>query len=139
MKIFLALHEGRPIGCHLVLISPNLWISEYSGNTDDAVRGSNQLLYWETIKAAHKAGAKVFSFGRTSAANHGLLAYKRRWGTIEEDVVQFGASFGAQSGHLVGRRNDSFSMGYRVAKVATRLVPKSMLQRIGNFCYRHLG
>jgi hypothetical protein len=79
LKIFLAYQNGEPVAFHLILRFKDLWISEYSGNTNEAPKGVNQLLYWETIKHAHADGMKTFSFGRTSSTNEGLLSYRRRW------------------------------------------------------------
>ena len=140
MKMFLALHNGRPVGCHLVLTARDFWTSEYLGKTDDTIRGVNQLLYWEAIKAAHTAGAKVFSFGRTSLANEGLLVHKRRWRTIEEELVYSSVPLGTENtGHNGNKEHRSYSTGYRVARFVTGRVPRFMFQRIGDFCYRHLG
>ena len=74
LKVFIASLAGKPVAFHLILTFKDLWISEYSGNTEAAPVGTNQLLYWETIKQAHAAGARTFSFGRTSNTNEGLLA-----------------------------------------------------------------
>lgn len=136
LKMFLALSNGKPIGCHIVLISGNVWISEYSGNTDDAVHGANQLLYWETILRAKHAGAKVFSFGRTASSNDGLLAYKRRWATVEEDVVSFVFPPPIESAHGGDRER---SIPYRVLKLIVANAPMPACEMLGRFCYRHLG
>ncbi len=68
LKVFLAYQGGKTVAFHLILRFKDLWISEYSGNTDEALNGVNQLLYWDTIKRAYADGARTFSFGRTSAS-----------------------------------------------------------------------
>jgi len=136
MKMFLALSNGEPIGCHVVLISEDVWISEYSGNTDDAVHGVNQLLYWETILRAKQAGAKVFSFGRTAASNDGLLAYKRRWSTVEEDLVSFVFPAPKES---AASQDAERSILYDMIKSIVANAPMPACEMIGRFCYRHLG
>jgi Acetyltransferase (GNAT) domain len=140
MRMFIAMHHGQPVGCHIVLISRDLWISEHSGNSDHSTNGVNQLLYWETIRRAQACGAKAFSFGRTSAYNHGLLAYKRRWATVEEDVAEFvfPAERGSDSSAIV-RSNPESSVAYTLLKWTVANAPMPVCKAIGRFCYRHLG
>jgi hypothetical protein len=140
LKIFLAYQAGKPVAFHLILRFSDLWISEYSGNTDEAQNGVNQLLYWETIKAAHAAGAKTFSFGRTSATNEGLLSYKRRWAPVEEDLAEFSlypnTGSAAKEGAKTSREN---SLAYRLTQLVLSKAPDPISRAIGNYCYRHLG
>ena len=140
LKIFIALQRGKPVACHLVLKYKELWTSEYSASTIDALHGVNQLLYWETILRAMAAGAKVFSFGRTSVSNMGLLAYKRRWRTSEEDLTEYvllraGAADRAPGGfvELVGPQAREWF------KTLLRYSPVAVNRIIGGYCYRHMG
>ena len=140
LKVFIATQSGKPVACHLVLKFKDLWISEYSGDTAEAMAGTNQLLYWDTIQRAHAAGAKIFSFGRTAASNEGLLAYKRRWATVEEDIV----ALSLESGRKAGGKKDpglprESSLTYRAARLIVAKAPMRISHLIGNFCYRHLG
>jgi hypothetical protein len=139
-KIFLARHEGRHVACHIVLRFKDLWTSEYSGNTDFAITGVNQLLYWETIRRAHASGAKRFSLGRTSIHNSGLLEYKRRWATVEEDLIHFNEILRETSTSVktVQQEHDS-SVKSPIVKWVIGNVPTAIYQWIGNFSYRHLG
>ena len=140
LKVFLARHEGRNVACHVVLLFKDLWISEYSGNTDFAINGVNQLLYWETIRRAHASGAKRFSFGRTAATNDGLLEYKRRWATVEEDVIHLSGQFTptAMLAYSPPRSRGSLKRSC-VPKWLIGKAPMPMYHWIGDFCYRHLG
>lgn len=141
LKIFLALQDEKPLACHLVLAHKDLWISEYSGNTNDAVHGVNQLLYWETIKKAQDAGAATFSFGRTSATNQGLLDYKRRWATIEEEAGDFSImdALAAARSEAPNVRNREEGAPYRALRFVLARAPRPVCDLIGNFCYKHLG
>jgi hypothetical protein len=136
MKMFIARHRGRPVGCHVVLISSGVWISEFSGNTDGAASGVNQLLYWDTIQRACSSGAIAFSFGRTAASNAGLLEYKRRWAPIEEDVTYFGDTRGTGTVPVSNREG---TLHYRVIRSILSRSPLPVCKAIGHFCYRHLG
>lgn len=135
MKVFFALQNGEPIACHLVLTGGDLWISDHSGCLDGTPRGVNQLLYWETIRHARAAGAKAFSFGRTAVSNAGLLDYKRRWGTVEEDIV----SFSSRAGLAAPMHAAEETVPYRLIQHVVRRTPMAVGEMIGRFCYRHLG
>jgi len=141
MKIFLAYQNAEPIACHIVLIFKDQWISEYSGNADGAISGVNQLLYLETIRQACSNGARMFSFGRTSINNEGLLAYKRRWGTVEETMTDYALRRDRdneiQAGDDVSHLENSRM--YQLCKRVIGKVPLPVCKMIGNFCYRHLG
>jgi len=136
MKLFIARHQNTPVGCHVILTSADLWISEFSGNTDGAASGVNQLLYWDTIQRACNSGASAFSFGRTAASNGGLLEYKRRWAPIEEDVTYFGDTAGTGTVPVSSRET---TLHYRVIKSILSRSPLPVCKAIGRFCYRHLG
>jgi lipid II:glycine glycyltransferase (peptidoglycan interpeptide bridge formation enzyme) len=140
IRVYLAIQEGKSVGCLLVLRFKELWTAEYSGNTASAIHGVNQLLYWDTIKRAQASGAKWFSFGRTSVNNVGLLAYKRRWATAEEDLVDFTNVLGngAKLGSAVIESRET-SMVYRVLAPLLGKAPMPVYRLIGDFCYRHLG
>ena len=139
LKIFIALQKGKPVACHLVLTYKDLWTSEYSASTDDALHGVNQLLYWETIRRAITAKAKVFSFGRTSATNRGLLAYKRRWHTLEEDVTENILLRADASDHVPSAAELLGPRAMELLKALIRKSPLALNRIIGGYCYRHMG
>jgi hypothetical protein len=140
LNVFLALHKSKPIGCFILLRMGDFWTAEYAGSTADAPAGVDQMLYWETIKKALDHDAKIYSFGRTAVANEGLLTYKRRWATVEEDLVDF--TFCARDEKLESvekvHHSDS-SLAYRRARTLLGKVPMPVYRMIGDFCYRHLG
>jgi hypothetical protein len=141
LKIFLAYQNAKPIACHLVLIFKDQWISEYSGNADGVISGVNQLLYLETIRQACAEGARKFSFGRTSIRNEGLLSYKRRWGTIEQELTNF--TLRRDDGNETQSRDDithlEDSLVYKLCQQVVAKAPLPVCKLIGDFCYRHLG
>jgi len=141
LRIFLAYQKSQPIACHIILIFKDLWISEYSGNADGAISGVNQLLYLETIRQACAAGAQKFSFGRTSIRNEGLLSYKRRWGTIEENLTDYTLlPNGRQEPQAADNGSPSEDSGlYALCQRVIAKAPMPVCKMIGNFCYRHLG
>jgi CelD/BcsL family acetyltransferase involved in cellulose biosynthesis len=138
VSLYLAVHAGQPVGGLLALKFKDLWTGEYSGHSDNAAPGADQLLYWHTIQLAKSSGAARFSFGRTSLDNAGLLEYKRRWATVEEDLTDFVCYPGSaprpanESGKTVN------PVLYATAQLL-RFTPAAVQQSFGNFCYRHLG
>jgi len=141
LKIFLAYQNEKPIACHIVLAFKDAWISEYSANADGAISGVNQLLYLETIRQACAAGARTFSFGRTSDTNEGLLSYKRRWATLEENLTDYTLRENRGNARPDAERVTSpqTSRLYVLCKRAIAKVPAPVSRMMGNFCYRHLG
>jgi hypothetical protein len=141
LKVFLAYQNAKPVACHIVLIFKDQWISEYSGNAAGAISGVNQLLYLETIRQACAAGARKFSFGRTSIHSEGLLSYKRRWGTIEEKLTDYtlGADHGKETQVPGGVSRSDDSLAYALCKQVIANAPMPVCRMIGDFCYRHLG
>jgi CelD/BcsL family acetyltransferase involved in cellulose biosynthesis len=136
--LYLAVDKGEHVGGALVLKFKDFWIAEYSGHSDNAPAGADQLLYWHAIQEAKASGAAQFSFGRTSLDNTGLLEYKRRWATVEEDLTEFVCYPGSeqpQPAKSKGAVRQAFSMASRLL----RYTPAAVQQSIGDFCYRHLG
>jgi hypothetical protein len=71
------------------------------------------------MQFAQSKGCKEFSFGWTAKDSQGLLVYKRRWNTTEEDLFS-----------LI---ND----GKRLFHRAQQLLPWPIDRRLGFFLYRH--
>lgn len=140
IALYLAMHEGEPVGGILVLKFKDLWTAEYSGTADNAPRGTAPFFNWEIIQRANSSGAGCFSFGRTSLDNTGLIDHKRRWATIEEDLVDFVHGRGPSSAE---NQADQKTGGYALRSTAVQLlqqcVPAALQKYIGDFAYRHLG
>ncbi len=136
--LYVALHEGELAGGILALKFKDMWTAEYAGDADNAPPGTNQLLYWETIQRAKISGAGYFSFGRTSLDNRSLLDYKRRWATVEEDLIDFVSPPGAKSTEDESHKSGSLTLR-ETAKRVLRYAPAAMQKSFGDFCYRHLG
>jgi len=136
--LYLALHAGQPVGGALTFKFRDQWTAEYSGHTDNAPAGTDQLLYWHAIQRAKSSGAGYFSFGRTSLDNTGLLEYKRRWATVEEELTDFVW----YPGSAPTRSNPSSKTVPGSLYAAVRLLrytPAAVQKSFGDFCYRHLG
>jgi CelD/BcsL family acetyltransferase involved in cellulose biosynthesis len=139
VALYLAVHEGEPVGGLLALKFKDLWTMEYNGEANNAPPGANQLLCWETIQRAKSSGANCFSFGRTSLDNASLLDYKRRWATVEEDLTDFISLPGSTLSQ--GKESPkAISLALQAsAKQIMRYAPAAVQRLFGDFCYRHLG
>ncbi|MBL4576400.1 MAG: hypothetical protein JKY51_09960, partial [Opitutaceae bacterium] len=97
-------------------------------------QGVMQLLYWTAVKLASKEGFKEFSFGRTCPDNTGLVTYKNKWGTIEEDLPVCILSDSPRSesriGHLLTKR---------LIGGIFRNAPQFFCRFLGDFLYKHWG
>jgi lipid II:glycine glycyltransferase (peptidoglycan interpeptide bridge formation enzyme) len=137
--LYLAVHAGQPVAGILMLKFKDMWTMEYTGDADNAPPGSNQLLAWDTIQRAKSSGAGFYSFGRTSLDNEGLLDYKRRWATVEEDLTDFTSPPSPQLAQGDEAPRAGNRTLYATAKRLLRYAPAPVQKSFGDFCYRHLG
>jgi hypothetical protein len=139
VALYLAVHDGKPVGGLMALKFKDMWTMEYNGDADGSPPGTNQFLCWETIQRAKSSGAGYYSFGRTSLDNASLLEYKSRWATVEEDLTDFIRVPGSPA----TRADESpkgVSMALRsIAKRFFQYAPPAVQRSLGDFCYRHLG
>lgn len=137
-RLYLARSGKQPVGGVLIFKFRNCWIAEYSGHFDNAPPGTDQLLYWHAIRAAKADRADHFSFGRTSPDNTGLLEYKRRWATVEDELTDFVWSSEPDESHRGSHLGSHSDGAYAIARLFQR-APASIRRYLGDFCYRHLG
>lgn len=135
-QIRTAFFEGHPAAAMLTLRFKGTLSIEYAAdNPKFRKMGANQLLYWNVIEESYSEGLSRVSFGRASPNNEGLLAYKRRWGTTEEDL-----------GYLVfppARDRKALGVeaipGSGLFRQLFGCLPSAGSRQLGEFCYRHLG
>lgn len=134
ISIYIGYSGDEPLG--------GIWVTHYKGfatleQTGEApnARGSgiSQALYWKAIQDAIREGRAVFSLGRTAPSNQGLVEYKRRWGSVEEDLVTL--QHPAEEVTMNGEKTESAS--YRLAKGLAAVLPEPLFQLMGRFCFRH--
>jgi lipid II:glycine glycyltransferase (peptidoglycan interpeptide bridge formation enzyme) len=137
-ELSLAKRDGRTLGALLALQFNGLYLVEWIGDTvEGRAIGVNQRLYWEAIQRARALRCHTFSFGRTDAVNHGLRDFKRRWGTIEEDIPCVFRL--ADGGSPALAPADPRGRGRLAAQVALGRAPVWAYGWLSEFCYRHLG
>ena len=136
ISILLALKDDRPVSGLLLFKFQDRVSAEY-GVSDQAFwsLNPNHFLFWEAIQAACREGYKVFDFGRTSPHNRDLIDFKERWGTSVADMVEY--LYPARGELPIAIRENS--VPYRFVRRVFGYVPEPMFERIGGYCYRHLG
>lgn len=136
LKILLAKHQNQSVG-GLLLYKYKDRVSAEFAVSDERFRdmSPNHLLFWEAIKSAYEEGYKIFDFGRTSPHNQALMDFKNRWGTQVIDLPKYFHS--KEAGINSNGVEQTFK--YRLIKSACSKAPDAIFQKIGNFCYRHMG
>ncbi|HET7103731.1 MAG TPA: GNAT family N-acetyltransferase [Terracidiphilus sp.] len=138
-KLYMVVHRGQAVGGALFLNFKGEWTAEYSGHADEAPPGADQLVYWHAIQQAHDNGARSFSFGRTSLDNGGLLEYKRRWATVEEELTDY-VWYPGHAPAWTDRSSQTTRGSMRAAiQQLLRHSPSAVQKAIGDFSYRHMG
>jgi len=94
----------------------------------------NDLLYWEAIELASREGLPFVDFGRTAEGNHGLLQFKREWGSTERDLRHYLMPL---KGHRHWRMEGLAS--HDGLRRLVKRMPDPLLKIGGDVLYRHLG
>lgn len=133
--LLIARHQGKFMGAVLALKACGVFHLEFAADRQGARQlGVMQLLYWRALQIARLENHAEFSFGRTAMDNGGLIAYKRHWNPVEEElsVCTWG---GAQERE--GAQNSSVAKSL-VGSVLKR-APRPLCKIFGTFVYRHWG
>lgn len=134
-NILLATREGMPLGACLTLQNNRMCHLELTGEFPEArALGAMQLLVWKALLKALADGCSEFSFGRTSIDNHGLANYKKRWGTVEENLsaLTWNSSGTASTGK-------SYSRLESLTRFINTVLPRPLYKRFGTLIYSHWG
>lgn len=134
--LIVAAAGGTPVGAALAFRFRDVFMLEFLGDIDAYRRaGITQFVYWEAIRLAHRENCSLFSFGRTSPRNVGLMAYKSRWNTQVEDLPVL---YHPQD--LMGDSDDQEeSAAFRMVRTMCRSLPLPAYRLMGYFLYRHMG
>lgn len=92
----------------------------------------NNLVMWEAVKWFVENGYQTFNFGRTALKHHGLLQFKRGWGTREETLTY--QKFDLRRSRFVSR-STRITPFYPIF----RKMPLPLLSLTGRLFYRHVG
>jgi len=135
MMVHTAWYRNKPISSLLCLKYKARVHAEYIG-TNEVYRNisPNMLLMWKAIQEARRQEYRFFEFGGTSINNEGLLHFKRRWGTAEENIHHFFYP------EVKGFSSDFARSGEgSVLSKCMKRLPNWLFVQAGKFAYRHLG
>ena len=133
--LLVARRQGRFLGAVLALKAQGVFHLEFAAATSEAKHlGVMQLLYWRALQLAISEGWSEFSFGRTAAENTGLIAYKRHWDTVEEDLPVY---IWSNTGE--GRTTKSIPTRKPLLNRILRATPQPLSKLFGTFVYGHWG
>jgi lipid II:glycine glycyltransferase (peptidoglycan interpeptide bridge formation enzyme) len=133
INILVAVKDDRPIASIITLHYKQTTTYKYgcSDASRHSLRGMPFLL-WKAIEAAKLSGALEFDFGRTDLDNVGLTTFKDRWGARRTTLTYF------RYGKLTNRHWSELP-GAKIIKRSFAHLPQSLLIRVGNIVYRHIG
>jgi lipid II:glycine glycyltransferase (peptidoglycan interpeptide bridge formation enzyme) len=136
LKIRVALKGDRPVAAIVTIRHKDTMYYKYGGSD----RGFNHLggmhfLLWGAIQEAKSAGVRFFDFGRTDADQHGLITFKKRWGTVQSDLIY------SRYSRDVARSFESSatSWKYKAARYLLARMQPGVLSLAGRALYRHVG
>jgi predicted N-acyltransferase len=135
VDVVFAMDDGRPVAGILLVKFKDTVYYQYAGMMrEDAQKRPSYLLLWNAIERSMQEGFTFIDFGRTHPDNQGLLTFKRRWGTIEQDIWSF--SYGSNSGNrFLVNRNQLSAAAHSICKI----MPDFIIQLAGKLIYKHLG
>ncbi len=137
LAIRVAFHEKRPVASILTIRHKDTLVYKYGGS-DPRFNplGSMHLLLWGAIRDARAAGLRCFDFGRTEADQAGLITFKKRWGSVQSELMY--SRYGSpESVSEVFESGESWKS--RLAKGILAHMPPSVLSLAGRALYRHVG
>jgi hypothetical protein len=128
--------RDQPVAAILSLRFRDMVAIEFAGDLPEHRKsGANQWLYWELLREACLGGYKWLSLGRTGLDSPGLRAYKLHWNAREEELCTR-----IVPGTSVGRHRHPFNgAAHKLSRICLRVLPRRLVTRFGEFCYRHLG
>jgi hypothetical protein len=133
--VLIAKLKSQPISAILFLKYKQRVHAEYMGTNDSFLKYSpNILLFWESIKLAKNEGYKFFDFGGSSIKNKNLINFKKRWGTIEEDILHYYYP-------NISGISTQFENNIKIQKFTKFYgkMPDNIFNILSSYIYRHLG
>jgi CelD/BcsL family acetyltransferase involved in cellulose biosynthesis len=99
----------------------------------DRSAAANDLLVWEAIRLGQNRGLSLFDFGASDLDQPGLLQFKRKYATVESEILRY---YWEPPGYL----NTRAGQGARILNELTSLltepaVPTSITQAAGGVLY----
>ncbi|MGY1812818.1 lipid II:glycine glycyltransferase FemX [Blastococcus sp. SYSU D00820] len=134
IRTALALVDGRPVAGAVYLVWGDTVYYKFGASRADALPlRPNDALHWALIRWAHERGLRALDWGLSDLDQPGLVAFKRRWASVESRICTLNAG-----GPPVGRSAEV----EQVLRLATELltdpaVPDELAARAGAALYRY--
>jgi Acetyltransferase (GNAT) domain len=132
-RIRVARKDGTAVAAILTLRHRAKVIYKY-GCSDGAFHqlGGMPFLFWRLIEESKNSGAESIDFGRSDAANEGLIAFKSKFGAAKRTLA-----------YLRSPRTTKKSTGdwgdSRIARRVFSILPDGLLSAAGKVLYKHIG
>ena len=138
LKIRVAFHGKRAVAATITIRHKDTMVYKYGGSDPRFNHlGSMHLLLWRAIQEAKASGLHFFDFGRTDADQHGLITFKKRWGTEQSELIY--SRYGL-SDHVTPLFEPSAaSWKSKLAKYVLAYMQPRILSVAGRALYRHVG
>jgi FemAB-related protein (PEP-CTERM system-associated) len=135
VRLLLAEFEGRVIAGMILLASGTTIRYAYGASDEHYLKlAPNNLLLWTAIKIGCAAGFQNLDLGRTARDNEGLMAFKRRWGGIQEPLPYY---YYPQMAGLATTSETSHK--FRLLTACWKRLPVQIAGPVGGVLYKHLG
>lgn len=132
IRTALAMVDGRPVAGAVYLVWGDTVYYKFGASLAEYLPlRPNDALHWALIRWAHERGLAALDWGLSDLDQPGLVAYKRKWASVERRIVRLNAG-----GPPVGSSPDA----ERVLGTVTRLltdpsVPDAVTERAGAELY----
>lgn len=138
LKIRVALKGDRPVAAVLTIRHKNTLVYKYGGSDPRFNHlGSMHLLLWRAIQEAKAAGLRFLDFGRTEAGQHGLITFKKRWGTTQSNLIYSRYGVSENVTHMF--ESSAANWKSRAARYLLARMQPGLLSLAGRALYRHVG
>jgi CelD/BcsL family acetyltransferase involved in cellulose biosynthesis len=138
LKIRVAFKQDQAIASMLTIRYKETMVYKY-GCCDPRFNnlGCMHLLYWKTIQDAKDLGLRSFDLGRTDADQQGLITFKNRWGATQSMLTYLRYCASEDSTHFFDIQTTQWKS--RATKLVCSVIPPSLLAKVGQVMYRHIG
>jgi CelD/BcsL family acetyltransferase involved in cellulose biosynthesis len=135
IRILLAEYEGIPIAAIVLLASGRTVRYAYSASDERYLHlDPVYLLMWEAISWGCGQGFERLDLGRSARDNHGLMAFKRHLGGVEEPLPYY------YHPHVAGlAATAESSWRARALAACWKRLPLWLAEPVGGHLYKHLG
>jgi Acetyltransferase (GNAT) domain len=138
LKIRVAFKGDQSVAAVLTIRHKDTMMYKYGGSDPRFNHlGSVHLLLWGAIQEAKISGLHCFDFGRTEAAQQGLVTFKQRWGTTQSSLIYSRYSFSDNINHMFEMSTESWRS--RAARYLLAHMQPGALSLAGRALYRHVG